>query len=60
LLLVTFLAQFGFPSSSVRYGFSAFYIAAGLAIAARQKESRDGLWAAIRAALTPPWRGARR
>jgi cation:H+ antiporter len=56
LLLVTFLAQFGFESTTVRYGFSAFYIAAGLAIAVRQRESREGLLAAIRAALTPPWR----
>ncbi len=59
LLLVTFLAQFGFESTTVRYGFSAFYIVAGLTIAARQKESRDGLVSAIRAALTPPWRGGR-
>jgi cation:H+ antiporter len=55
LLLVTFLAQFGFESETVRYGFSAFYIAAGLAIAVRHRESRQGLVAAVRAGLTPPW-----
>lgn len=59
LLLVTFLAQFGFESTTVRYGFSGFYIAAGLFIAARNRESRDGLVAAARAALTPPWRARR-
>ena len=60
MLLVPFLAQFGFPQSEVRYGFSAFYIAGALFIIVRQKESRVGLAAAIRAAFTPPWRGAQR
>ncbi len=56
MLLIPFLAQFGFESQTVRYGFSAFYIAGALFIVARQKESRAGLIAAIRAAFTPPWR----
>ena len=59
VLLVTFLAQFGFPSTNVRYGFSAFYIAAALYIATRHRENREGLLLAVRAGLTPPWRAGR-
>ncbi|MFY9587899.1 MAG: sodium:calcium antiporter [Actinomycetota bacterium] len=60
MLLIPFLAQFGFDQAEVRYGFAGFYMAGALFIIVRQKESRDGLKAAIRAAFTPPWRGARR
>jgi cation:H+ antiporter len=56
VLLVTFLAQFGFESTSIRYGFSGFYVAAALYIFVRRRDNRAGLVAAGRAALTPPWR----
>jgi cation:H+ antiporter len=56
VLLVTFLAQFGFESTTVRFGFSGFYIAAALYVVARRRENRTGLVEAARAALRPPWR----
>jgi cation:H+ antiporter len=59
MLLVTFLAQFGFESTGVRYGFSAMYVAGGLAIVARNRESRDGIVAAVRSAFTLPTRAGR-
>ncbi len=59
VLLVTFLAQFGFESTNVRYGFSGFYIAAALYIAIRHRDNREGLFLALRSGLTPPWRAGR-
>jgi cation:H+ antiporter len=59
LLLVTFLAQFGFESTSVRYGFSALYLLGGVAIIIRHPDNRAGMVAAVRAALSPPWRPRR-
>jgi len=56
LLLVTFLAQFGFEQTSVRYGFSVFFIAAALTIVITRKENRSGLGATVRAGLAPPWK----
>ena len=56
LLLVTFLAQFGFEQPEVRYGFSGFYLLAALFIVITKSDARRGLRAAIRAAFTPPWR----
>jgi cation:H+ antiporter len=56
VLLVTFLAQFGFGSTEVRYGFSALYLVAGIVIIARRPENREGMVLAIKAALSPPWR----
>jgi cation:H+ antiporter len=58
VLLVTFLAQFGFESTGVRYGFSAFYIVAGLGMIAVRAENRRGIVAALRAGFTLPWRAA--
>jgi len=59
VLLATFLAQFGFESRTVRYGFAAFYIVAGIGIAASRPDNRRGMIAAIRAAFTPPRRARR-
>ena len=59
MLLVTFLAQFGFESTGVRYGFSALYVAAGLVVVARNRDSRDGIVAAVRSAFTLPTRAGR-
>jgi cation:H+ antiporter len=56
VLLVSFLAQFGFESETIRYGFSAFYVAAGLGIMVAKKDNRAGVVAALRAGFTPPWR----
>jgi cation:H+ antiporter len=59
LLLVTFLAQFGFSSTTVRYGFSILYLAAGFAIVARRSDNREGMLAAVREAIAPPWRSGK-
>lgn len=56
MLLVPFLAQFAFESTTVRYGFSAFYLLGFLVILVGRAEARRGLGRAVRAALTPPWR----
>jgi cation:H+ antiporter len=56
LLLVSFLVQFGFESTAVRYGFSAAYVLAALAVVARDRQSREGALAAIRDGFRPPWR----
>jgi cation:H+ antiporter len=58
VLLVTFLAQFGFESTTVRYGFSGFYVGAALVMIAARVENRRGMIAALRAAFTPPWRAS--
>jgi cation:H+ antiporter len=57
MLLVPFLAQFGFQSTNVRYGFSVFYLAGFVYIIARRPESRRGLVNAVRSALSVPRRG---
>ncbi|MGH2728884.1 MAG: hypothetical protein ACRDKS_18070, partial [Actinomycetota bacterium] len=57
MLLVLFLGQFAFPNTTVRWGFSAFYLAAFLYIFVRRGEARTGLARAIRAALSVPRRG---
>jgi cation:H+ antiporter len=59
VLLVTFLAQFGFESTNVRYGFSGFYILAAVIMIAVRPENRRGMLAALRAGFTPPWRAGR-
>ena len=56
MLLIPFIAQFGFESQTIRYGFSGFYIAAGLVIVAKSSQSRRGLVAAIKAAVSLPRR----
>ena len=56
MLLVPFLAQFGFQSTGVRYGFSGFYLAGLAYILLRRPESRSGLVGAVRAALSVPRR----
>lgn len=58
MLLVPFLGQFAFPISSVRWGFSGFYLAAFLYIFVRRAEARTGLKNAVRAALSIPRRGS--
>jgi hypothetical protein len=58
MLLVPFLAQFGFQSTSVRYGFSGFYLAGFAYIFIRRPESRRGLVNAVRSALSVPRRGS--
>jgi cation:H+ antiporter len=55
-LLVLFLAQFGFESTAVRYGFSALYIVLFFVIALMKTEQRRGMLAAVRAALRRPGR----
>lgn len=55
-LLVPFLAQFGFTSTSVRYGFSAFYLALFVVIMVRDAEGRRGMRKAVRAVFTVPRR----
>lgn len=59
-LLVLFGAQFGFESTTVRYGFSFVYLALFVVILARDPAGRRGLWLALRTALRPPWRGGER
>ena len=56
LLLVLFLTQFGFESTTVRYGFAAAYLAAGLVLLAKDRAARDGLVDAMKAALSKPGR----
>lgn len=56
LLLVLFLAQFGFPSSAVRYGFSAAYFLGFLVIVITDKAGRRGLISATKLAVTRPRR----
>jgi cation:H+ antiporter len=55
-LLVLFLAQFGFESTGIRYGFSAMYVVLFLVIALARAESRRGLVLSVRAALSRPGR----
>jgi len=59
ILLVAFLAQFGFESTTIRYGFSGFYVVAALVLITVHGENRRGIVAALRAAFTPPWRAGR-
>ncbi|MGH2830074.1 MAG: sodium:calcium antiporter [Actinomycetota bacterium] len=56
MLLVLFGTQFGFESTTVRYGFSFGYIGLLLLILVRERSARQGLRAALADALTPPWR----
>jgi cation:H+ antiporter len=56
-LLVLFLAQFGFESTAVRYGFSIAYLTFTVALVVSQPSNRRGLGRAIRAALSAPRRG---
>lgn len=58
MLLVPFLGQFAFPNTTVRWGFSGFYLAAFLYIIVRRAEARDGIRHAVRAALSIPRRGS--
>ena len=58
MLLVPFLGQFAFPNTTVRWGFSGFYLAAFLYIYVRRAEARTGLTRAVRAALSRPRRGS--
>jgi cation:H+ antiporter len=58
MLLVPFLGQFAFPNTTVRWGFSIFYLAAFGFIFVRRAEARAGLARAVRAALTLPRRGS--
>ncbi len=53
-LLVLFLAQFGFESTTVRLGFAAAYVLGALLILARHADARRSLWAAVRHALSKP------
>lgn len=53
MLLGLFLAQFGFPNTAVRYGFSAAYFALFLVMLAR-KENRSNLARAVRHAFSKP------
>src|SRR5439155_11025719 len=59
LLLVTFLAQFGFESQAVRYGFSGFFIAGAIGFTLARKDNRSGIAGAIRAGTSLPGRGRR-
>lgn len=58
MLLVPFLGQFAFPNTTVRWGFSGFYLAAFAYIFVRRSEARTGLKRAMRAALSVPRRGS--
>lgn len=53
-LLFLFLAQFGFGSTTVRYGFAAAYVTLTVALLIKSKVSRDGMAAAIRHAVRKP------
>jgi cation:H+ antiporter len=57
MLLIPFLGQFAFPNTTVRWGFSGFYLAAFAYIFLRRAEARRGLMSAVRAALSRPRRG---
>jgi cation:H+ antiporter len=59
-LLVLFLAQFGFESQSIRYGFAVAYIAFFLVLIIRHRENRDGLFHAIRHTVMKPGGSHRR
>jgi cation:H+ antiporter len=53
-LLVLFLAQFGFESQTVRYGFAAAYTVGTVAIFVAGKGARAGLRASVKRALSKP------
>ncbi len=55
-LLVLFLAQFGFESTSVRIGFAIAYLALTLVILVSRPDNRRGLGRALRAAVRFPRR----
>ncbi len=52
-LLFLFLAQFGFPNTTVRYGFSALYFLLFLVMAAKKK-NRENLIRSLKHALSKP------
>jgi cation:H+ antiporter len=61
-LLILFLAQLGFQSQAIRYGFAAAYIALFLVLIVKQRANRQGLLHAIRHTFMKPGgshRGAR-
>jgi hypothetical protein len=51
---VLFLAQFGFESRTVRYGFSFAYLALFLILIVKERENREGLAHAIRHTFMRP------
>jgi cation:H+ antiporter len=53
-LLVLFLAQFGFESTAIRYGFAFAYLGLFLLLVVTQKENRRGLVHAMRHTLMKP------
>ncbi|MFN2641364.1 MAG: sodium:calcium antiporter [Actinomycetota bacterium] len=55
-LMALFIAQFGFESTAVRYGFSGLYILLFLILGLARAESRRGMAASVRAALSRPRR----
>lgn len=54
MLLVLFLAQFGFESTKIRYGFAAAYLLGFVVLLAKDKEARASLAASARLALSRP------
>ena len=58
MLLIPFLGQFAFPSTSVRFGFAGFYLAGLAYLVVRHGEARAGLRAAVGAALSAPKRAS--
>jgi len=59
-LLVLFLAQFGFESQSIRYGFAVAYIVFFLVLIVKQRSNREGLIHAVRHTLMKPGGSHRR
>jgi cation:H+ antiporter len=59
-LLVLFLAQFGFESQTVRYGFAFAYLALFLILIAKEGENRRGLLHAMRHTFMRPGGSHRR
>jgi cation:H+ antiporter len=59
-LLVLFLAQFGFESQAIRYGFAFAYLGLAVVLIATQKSNRDGLVHAIRHTAMRPGGSHRR
>jgi len=59
-LLVLFIAQFGFESRTIRYGFAFAYLALFLILIVKERENREGLLHAIRHTFMRPGGSHRR
>lgn len=58
MLLVLFLAQFGFESTSIRVGFAIAYCAFAVILLIAKRDARSGLMAGLRRVVSRPRRAA--